>query len=86
MDIDNDELREESTNATTNATEEKPGARVKVNVYHYSGGKCIMSFSDVVLNNPPIVGGALGFTYNEKFFMITGTLGVVFEEVAIAEA
>jgi uncharacterized protein YodC (DUF2158 family) len=40
-----------------------------------------MSWNDVMLNQPPIVGGALNFMYQGRWYMITGTCRVVFEEI-----
>lgn len=76
MDQDNDEIME-----GTDAAMRVPTTRVQVDVFQYSGGTCIMSWNDVMLNQPPIVGGALNFMYQGRWYMISGTFRVVFEEI-----
>jgi len=94
MDQDNDEIMEVTDRArriaangarlsTTAAVNMQPPTRVQVDVYQYSGGSCIMSWHDVMLNQPPVVGGALNFMYADRWYMIAGTYRVVFEEIQL---
>lgn len=81
-DIMEDDIKEEKESVGANAFLGKlPTTRVQVDVFQYSGGSCIMSWNDVMLNRPPIVGGALNFMYQGRWYMITGTFRVVFEEI-----
>ena len=79
MDQDNDEIIKE----TDAAADMQTPTRVQVDVYQYSGGSCIMSWHDVMLNQPPVVGGALNFMYADRWYMIAGTYRVVFEEIRL---
>ena len=63
--------------------EARPPTRVQVDVYQYSGGSCVMSWHDVMLSQPPVVGGALNFMYYGRWYMITGTYRVVIEETRL---
>ena len=92
MDQDNDEIMEVTDRARriaangarlSTAVNMQPPTRVQVDVYQYSGGSCIMSWHDVMLNQPPVVGGALNFMYADRWYMIAGTYRVVFEEIRL---
>lgn len=78
MDRDNDDIVEV---AWADVITQDPPTRTQVDVFQYSGGSCIMSWQDVMLNQPPIVGGALNFMYQGRWYMITGTYRVVIEEI-----
>jgi len=78
-----DEEIREARLSTTAAVNMQPPTRVQVDVYQYSGGSCIMSWHDVMLNQPPVVGGALNFMYADRWYMIAGTYRVVMEEIRL---